>query len=225
MVARYEPLLLQQPQELPARLQLLSAALQLPPSTAAELLATAAPQLLATPLRKLQSNLGQLARVLSSRGLKPAEILQDRPDLLCQSPASVALKLEELPGALGMSRQLVRQLISRCPQLLRRSVSTIQHRCAAVRHSTLCKTCVVLRLSVQQYVFVCQYIAVQMHCCAVCRLSKTLLCSLSSSIMTDCVRACPAGIGPCASCSRFQTHLCKSSSYKNQSCCACQQEH
>lgn len=170
MVARYEPLLLQQPQELPARLQLLSAALQLPPSTAAELLATAAPQLLATPLRKLQSNLGQLARVLSSRGLKPAEILQDRPDLLCQSPASVALKLEELPGALGMSRQLVRQLISRCPQLLRRSVSTIQHRCAAVQTLNILRDMCGTKV-VRAAVCVC----VSVHCS-----TDALLCSVSA---------------------------------------------
>lgn len=128
MVARYEPLLLQQSQDLVPRLELLSAALQLPQQTAAELLATSAPQLLATSLPKLQSNLVKLARILTSRGLNPADILQERPDLLCQSPGSIAAKLEELPVALGMSRQHVRQLVTECPQLLRRSVASLRHR-------------------------------------------------------------------------------------------------
>ncbi|KAF6261727.1 hypothetical protein COO60DRAFT_733722 [Scenedesmus sp. NREL 46B-D3] len=128
LVARHEPLLLQPLQQLPPRLSLLSSVLQLPPRNAAELLAAAAPQLLATPLQKLQSNLVQLQRVLSSRGLDANELLQERPDLLAQSPASIEAKLEQLPRALGMSRQHVRQLVAESPQLLRRSVSTLQHR-------------------------------------------------------------------------------------------------
>jgi hypothetical protein len=128
LVARHEPLLLQPLQQLPARLSLLSSALQLPPRNAAELLAASAPQLLATPLHKLQSNLAQLQRVLTSRGLDANELLQERPDLLAQSPASIEAKLEQLPRALGMSRQHVRQLVGECPQLLRRSVSTLAHR-------------------------------------------------------------------------------------------------
>jgi hypothetical protein len=181
LVARYEPLLLQDPQQLPPRLAFLAAALQLPLQETTELLATSAPQLLATSLPRLQANLGQLSRAFSSRGLQPAQVsnapgkfrmtdfdllfckalqcqqelyrkheipanrlqppfldlcccvillqvLQERPDLLCQSPASIERKLEELPGALGMSRQRVRQLIAASPQLLRRSVATLQHR-------------------------------------------------------------------------------------------------
>lgn len=72
----------------------------------------------------------QLGRVLGSRGLSPAEVLQARPDLLTQNPGTVEAKLEQLPEALGMSRQRVRQLISQCPELLRRSVSTVSHRWA-----------------------------------------------------------------------------------------------
>jgi hypothetical protein len=128
LVARHEPLLLQPAHQLPARLSLLSSALQLPPAETAELLSAAAPQLLGTSLAKLQTNLLQLGRVLSSRGLKPAEILKARPDLLTQNPGSIEAKLEQLPGALGMSRQRVRQLVSQAPELLRRSVGTISHR-------------------------------------------------------------------------------------------------
>jgi hypothetical protein len=128
LVARHEPLLLQPPHHLPARLTLLSSALQLPRAETADLLSTSAPQLLGTSLTKLQTNLLRLSRVLSSRGLNPAEVLQARPDLLTQNPGSIEAKLEMLPGALGMSRQRVRQLISQCPELLRRSVATISHR-------------------------------------------------------------------------------------------------
>lgn len=128
MVARHEPLLLQPLQQLPPRLSFLSSALQLPPRNAAELLASSSPQLLATPLQKLQSNLTRLQRVLGSRGLDAVELLQERPDLLAQSPASIEAKLERLPGALSMSRQHVRQLVAECPQLLRRSVSTLAQR-------------------------------------------------------------------------------------------------
>jgi hypothetical protein len=128
LVARHEPLLLQPLQQLPPRLSFLASALQLPPRNAAELLSATAPQLLATPLVKLQSNLSQLQQVLSSRGLDAIELLQERPDLLAQSPASVEAKLEQLPRALGMSRQHVRQLVAECPQLLRRSVATLQQR-------------------------------------------------------------------------------------------------
>ncbi|WIA40140.1 hypothetical protein OEZ86_013539 [Tetradesmus obliquus] len=132
MVARHEPLLLQPLQQLPPRLSFLSSALQLPPRNAAELLASSSPQLLATPLQKLQSNLTQLQRVLGSRGLDAVELLQERPDLLAQSPASIEAKLERLPGALSMSRQHVRQLVAECPQLLRRSVSTLAQRYRAL---------------------------------------------------------------------------------------------
>jgi hypothetical protein len=128
LVARHEPLLLQPPHQLPARLELLSSALQLPPAATADLLSTSAPQLLGTSLSKLQANLMQLGRVLGSRGLNPAEVLQARPDLLTQNPGTVEAKLEQLPEALGMSRQRVRQLISQCPELLRRSVATVSHR-------------------------------------------------------------------------------------------------
>jgi hypothetical protein len=128
-VARHEPLLLQPAHRLPARLSLLSSALQLPPHAAAELVSAAAPQLLGTSLTKLQTNLLQLGRVLGSRGLKPAEVLQARPDLLTQNPRSVEAKLEQLPDALGMPRQRVRQLVSQCPELLRHSVATVSHRC------------------------------------------------------------------------------------------------
>jgi hypothetical protein len=130
LVARHEPLLLQPPHQLPARLELLSSALQLPPAATADLISTSAPQLLGTSLSKLQANLMQLHRVLGSRGLNPAEVLQARPDLLTQNPGTVEAKLEQLPGALGMSRQRVRQLISQCPELLRRSVATVSHRWA-----------------------------------------------------------------------------------------------
>lgn len=128
LVAKHEPLLLQPAHQLPARLSLLSAALQLPPPATIALLSAAAPQLLGTSLGKLQRNVLQLGRVLSSRGLNPAEVLQARPDLLTQNPGSVEAKLEQLPGALGMSRARVRQLVSQCPELLRRSVSTISYR-------------------------------------------------------------------------------------------------
>lgn len=128
LVARHEPLLLQPAHQLPPRLSLLASALQLTPQEAAELLSSSAPQLLGTPLVRLQSNLVQLGRVLSSRGLNPAEILQARLDLLTQKPSSVESKLEQLPGGLGMSRQRVRQLVSQCPDLLRCSVATISHR-------------------------------------------------------------------------------------------------
>lgn len=131
-MARHEPLLLQPAHRLPARLLLLSSALQLPPPAAAELVSASAPQLLGTSLTKLQTNLLQLGRVLGSRGLKPAEVLQARPDLLTQNPRSVEAKLEQLPGALGMPRQRVRQLVSQCPELLRHSVATVSHRCVCV---------------------------------------------------------------------------------------------
>jgi hypothetical protein len=56
------------------------------------------------------------------------ELLRARPDLVAQNPFSVEAKLEQLPGALGMSRQRVRQLVGQCPELLRRSVPTLAHR-------------------------------------------------------------------------------------------------
>lgn len=229
LVARHEPLLLQPAHQLPARLSLLSSALQLPPADTAQLLSASAPQLLGTSFTKLQTNLLQLGRVLSSRGLKPAEVLQARPDLLTQNPGSVEAKLEQLPGALGMSRQRVRQLISQCPDLLRRSVATIAHRWAAVgcgwaEYGTLCiqiLVCWELGCSAGLHLPTCDCHAVQLVRCSTSPLNcpSSFFATLIMRVRTV-VLHCPAGTTPCVSCSASPTALLRSLWSRSLSCCA-----
>lgn len=85
-------------------------------------------KVLLLPRDKVRDRLSGLKGVFGGRGVPLVPALRLRLDLLLQSPASVQAKLSALPQVLALSPRKVRDIVIRCPQLLRRSTQSIKDR-------------------------------------------------------------------------------------------------
>ncbi|KAG1653208.1 hypothetical protein FOA52_006733 [Chlamydomonas sp. UWO 241] len=128
-VAAADPLLLLlRPLELRARLQLLGSVLQLPSTSSVLQLTLQYPTLLCRSSSALSQRLTEMDALLKSRGLSLQSMARRQPDLLVQAPGSLRIKIDAIPAALDLPPRRARDVIARCPQLLRRSPATVADR-------------------------------------------------------------------------------------------------
>ncbi|GLC36050.1 hypothetical protein PLESTF_001253200 [Pleodorina starrii] len=88
----------------------------------------ATPELLLVPPERLRRTGLELGAVCKARGIKLLPMLTSRPDLLFQSAASLAAKMDLLPGLLGLPPKRSRELLAARPDLLRRSPRQLSRR-------------------------------------------------------------------------------------------------
>ncbi|GIL43660.1 hypothetical protein Vafri_1335 [Volvox africanus] len=91
-------------------------------------MAAAAPELLLVPPQRLRRSGMELGAVCKARGIKVLPMLSVRPDLLLQSAASLAAKMDVLPGLLGLPPKRLREVLAARPDLLRRSPRQLSQR-------------------------------------------------------------------------------------------------
>ncbi|GIL72361.1 hypothetical protein Vretimale_4139 [Volvox reticuliferus] len=91
-------------------------------------MAAAAPELLLLPPQRLRRSGMELGAVCKARGIKVLPMLSVRPDLLLQSAASLAAKMDVLPGLLGLPPKRLREVLAARPDLLRRSPRQLSQR-------------------------------------------------------------------------------------------------
>jgi hypothetical protein len=128
-VAATDPLLLLlRPLELRARLQLLGSVLQLPSTSSVLQITLQYPTLLCRSSSALSQRLTEMDALLKSRGLSLQSMARRQPDLLVQAPGSLRIKIDAIPAALDLPPRRARDVIARCPQLLRRSPATVADR-------------------------------------------------------------------------------------------------